>query len=188
MFPDEAFGCLVCDSPVAVLRDEAPFTSRFSIPGKPVPWERNGIRRGGTTVRQYTPEDTRRYQEAVRSAADRAGCPVFMPGCFLELYMFFPDNGVRDDDNVEKSIRDALQSNPGQGRPPIAWVNDHHVKAVLKLVRVDPEAPRVDVRIRGCPFPAAELKELLAKQAVARLKRRRARPPALKFAKFRGAR
>lgn len=123
---------------------------RFTVHGKPMPWQRAGVRRGGQTVRHYTPVETVKYQELVRRTAVFAGCPVFASGVELELLIYFPDNRVRDCDNVEKSIKDALQANRKLNRRAIAWVNDHHVKRTkVEVMPPDRERPRVEVLIRG---------------------------------------
>lgn len=131
-------------------------TVRFTIPGKPMPWQRAGLR----GQRHYTPQDTTDYQNAVRRAAKLAGCPVFGGRVMLVLRIFFPDNRVRDDDNVEKSIRDALQPKRATKRraalPAVAWVNDHCVKEVHRIVDVDASNPRVEVTITGLRASAIE--------------------------------
>lgn len=128
----------------------------FTIPGCPVPWERTGHRPSGAThSRFFTPSATRKYQEWTRSCALRAGCPVFRSPVAMELHIYFPDNQVRDDDNVEKSIRDALQGKRRKrsrewALPPTAWENDHHVKRVLRIVEdPDPQRPRCEVILTG---------------------------------------
>lgn len=123
---------------------------RFVIPGKPMPWQRAGYNR--KTKAHYTPEETRNYQTAVRSFACLSGVRPFEGRVGMELRIFFPDNRVRDDDNVEKSIRDALQANRKHGRRAIAFTNDNQVRHVLRIVGdPDPVNPRVEVLIWELP-------------------------------------
>jgi Holliday junction resolvase RusA-like endonuclease len=122
----------------------------FTIPGKPMPWQRAGasVRRGRPIF--FTASATRAYQERVRMFATLAGVRPIIGHVEMEFRIYFPDNRVRDDDNVEKSIRDALQANKKANRPAIAFQNDNQVKHVdRRVMRPDPKNPRVEVVVRA---------------------------------------
>lgn len=147
--------------------------TRFTVPGKPVPWQRVGVKQKGlSALRFFTKPETVTYQRKVRQVAQLAGCYVFKRGVFVRLNIWFPDNAVRDDDNVEKSIRDALQMDLGANKLPIAFFDDHHVGGILRLVMPpDPVNPRAEVELRGTIYTPTEVNELVAKAMRERKKR-----------------
>lgn len=119
---------------------------RFTIPGKPQPLQRARVGRNG---HHYTPPESVEYQEKVRKCAALAGCPLFAPGCEVQLLVVFPDRRTRDVDNVAKGALDALQCNKRLARRAIAWVNDSDVRRLVVEKAVDKANPRVEVCIRG---------------------------------------
>lgn len=130
----------------------------FVIPGCAVPWERTGHNR--KTGAFFTRKRTVKYQEKVRRCARIAGVQVLAAPVRLVLHIVWPDRRTRDDDNVEKTIRDALQAKPARKkkrggktrpRPAIAFFNDSAVRSVAKEVSINPAAPRVEVELEGEP-------------------------------------
>ncbi len=115
----------------------------FTVPGCPVPWQRTGLNR--KTGRFYTKTETRNYQRKVRMFAKLARVEPFEGEVAMRLLIFFPDKRTRDDDNVEKSIRDALQA--GKGKLPVAFDNDRCVKEVHRYVGLSATNPRVEVKL-----------------------------------------
>ena len=122
---------------------------RFFIPGKPQPWQRAGhSRRSGAF---YTPAETRVYEQKVRACAVAAGVRPISGPVAMTLAITFPDRRTRDDDNVEKAIRDALQGRKKRGvwiRSPIAFEDDRQVRHMVRAVtEPDPESPGVVVTV-----------------------------------------
>lgn len=123
----------------------------FTIPGCPVPWQRTmhgrGFRKSGKATFS-TAQKTRDYQAKVRACAALAKVEPLEGPVALELRIYFPDNRVRDDDNVEKSIRDALQGSVKRRLRPLAFHNDNQVKRCIREVFIDRVNPRVEVAVR----------------------------------------
>jgi Holliday junction resolvase RusA-like endonuclease len=129
-------------------------TYSFTVPGTPIPKARP--RRDSRSNRFYTPDCTGDYETRIRSYASLARVRPIEGLVRLELRIFLPDERTRDDDNVEKSIRDALQQRTHKNKrtnivvvtkPAIAFKNDRVVRQVLKLVEIDRKNPRVEVTL-----------------------------------------
>lgn len=62
---------------------------------------------------------------------------------FVKIEIYFPDYRRRDDDNVEKTIKDALTG--------VVWKDDcwTHFKSVTKKSDVDKQNPRVELMVMG---------------------------------------
>lgn len=105
----------------------------------------------------YTPSRSVKYQELVRKVAKLSGCPVFADGVEVTLAIYLPDGRVRDRDNIEKGIMDALQHRPAtktqRERLPVAWMNDHDVGPMSRTWAIDRANPRVEVRLCGLRLP-----------------------------------
>jgi Holliday junction resolvase RusA-like endonuclease len=118
---------------------------RIVIPGTPVPWKRAAPRRGRKG--SSNPAAMHRYKRHVQSCADatmlqerRLDWP--RGGTYdVHIRMCFPDRKVRDDDNVEKMIKDALQ-----GR---LWDGDHWVRfrRITKEMELDRDNPRIELTV-----------------------------------------
>ena len=118
----------------------------FTVPGRPVPWQRAGYNRKTRTF--FPPPKTDAYKQRVRWAAvmalHRAGHrrdawkPLETP-VRITLEVFFPDRRRRDLDNVQKAIGDALQG--------VLFVDDSQVVEWRTRKSVDRENPRCEVTV-----------------------------------------
>lgn len=114
----------------------------FTIPGSLLPWQRT---RGGRTESA----ESKAQKEAIRwawfqqmSAADLRAWP--RDGFYdVTARFWWPDRKVRDVDNAQKMIGDALEG--------VAWENDRRIFGWRALRRLDLLRPRVDVAIRLLP-------------------------------------
>lgn len=134
----------------------------FVVEGKPVPKARARQGKGGIW---YTPKQTVHYERRIKWTAIEAlqlrkvaGEPPWPVDrrYFVLVLLFYPDRRRRDDDNVFKSIADAL--NPRRGtklRPPgraFVWKDDHQVvDHRVKNMGVDKLNPRAEVTIEVLP-------------------------------------
>lgn len=117
---------------------------KFTVPGPPQPKERA---RQGKGRRWYTPERTRRYEEAVRENAQhhvflRHGVNWRTDAQYhVELAVYFQDARSRDLDNVCKSVLDACNE--------VLWRDDRQVVKVTMERCIDRENPRTEVTIEA---------------------------------------
>jgi Holliday junction resolvase RusA-like endonuclease len=126
-------------------------TLRFTIPGTPVPKGRPRFVRMGKgrnqQVRAITPRETVAYEAHVKACAAAAGIATPVEGSFrLTLDVYLPDARVRDGENIQKAIQDALNG--------CAWVDDSQVREWVGRLRIDRQQPRVEVLIEPIETPA----------------------------------
>jgi hypothetical protein len=129
------------------------FRLEFTIPGPITPWKRatpttslTGKRRSRTTAPH------REYMRHIRSCGSAAlVMPRFGPAFFrasdwprdavydLTLRFFFQDERTRDDDNVEKIVKDGLKG--------VLWKDDawRFFRHIHKTNALDRERPRIEV-------------------------------------------
>lgn len=115
------------------------------IPGPPVPWQRAIQKHGG--MGRFTPEAMRKYKRHVRRCAESAllaqhrGRWDTRLVYDVEIRMFFPDYKNRDDDNVEKVIKDACQK--------VLWHTDKwtQFRCITKWPTRDRDNPRVEMTV-----------------------------------------
>lgn len=107
----------------------------FTVPGCPRPKERA---RRGNKGGWYTPRRTSTYEAAVGWFARAAGVRRPLDGpVSLTLTLWFPDRRRRDQDNVTKSVMDALNG--------IVWRDDSQVAKLVVMRGIDKEHPRAEV-------------------------------------------
>lgn len=126
----------------------SPPSVTFTVPGPPQPKQRArmGRARGTGKQRWYTPDETRRYEEAVKGAAMEAFLKCKEPWPTdrlyrLEVRCYFADGRQRDLDNVTKAVADALNK--------IAYRDDSQIHAVLCLRDFDAANPRTEVTLQA---------------------------------------
>lgn len=114
------------------------------IPGPPVPWQRARPRKDGGFAN--TPE-ARAYKRHVRSCVQATlmqhGREWPLDGQYeLQVGMFFPDKRTRDDDNVEKALKDACSG--------VLWSDDNwtRFRRITKTMELDRERPRVEMTVK----------------------------------------
>lgn len=113
----------------------------FTVPGKPVSWERAGNAKNG---RKYTPEKTRTQQEKVSWMYSLASTPrasfadEFYKGRFaIVVESYVPDLRARDVDNLGKLVMDALNK--------MAYNDDSQVWDLHSVKFLDKDNPRTRV-------------------------------------------
>jgi Holliday junction resolvase RusA-like endonuclease len=106
--------------------------------GPPQPKERARRGKGG---RWYTPERTRRFEDAVREMARLMAPHSWMTGehYHVALTAYFPDARARDLDNVCKAVLDACNK--------VLWADDRQVVRVLLSREIDRALPRTEVLV-----------------------------------------
>lgn len=123
----------------------------IEIPGPPVPWQRAAPGKHGGA---HNPAKSHRYKQhvraCIRSAMMQAGLVREWPTnrqYDVEIWMYFPDLRTRDDDNVEKALKDA-----GSGA---LWFDDTWTafRTITKHMRLDRERPRVEMTVRVVEEP-----------------------------------
>jgi Holliday junction resolvase RusA-like endonuclease len=118
----------------------------FTIPGPIVPWQRaTPQKRAG---RSLNTEKHRHYARHARACAEAALVMERLLGRWpidarydLTIRMFFQDRVARDDDNVEKMLKDALKS--------VCWKDDswRYFRRIEKTMALDRERPRIEMEI-----------------------------------------
>ncbi len=117
---------------------------RFVIPGPPIPKARaRTVRLKNGGVASYTPDSTAAYARKVAMCARTAGVRRIEGGVYVGIYFYLPDRRVRDLDNLQKSIWDALQG--------IAYENDNQIEESQSKKLWDPAHPRAVVTIEALP-------------------------------------
>lgn len=122
----------------------------FTVPGQPVPKERAGRAvtvnkvTGKAHVRSFNPTKTADYEKKVARAAVAAGVRQMLRGRLgIQLAFYRADNQRCDLDNLEKSVKDALNK--------VAYADDSQICRCVKSKDVDPDNPRAEVRIWELP-------------------------------------
>ena len=114
-------------------------TLLVTIPGPPVPWERNA----GSGKRRFTSPRTRAYQAHVRRcgafAMLAARLAAWNGPVRVSRRFYLPDARRRDEDNLIKSINDGLNG--------VVWADDSWIKSASVDVLIDRERPRVELEI-----------------------------------------
>lgn len=113
----------------------------FEVPGQPQPWERAGTSFLGQRRRFFTKPKTRAYKHKVALCAKGIGLMPLEGPVFLFIRIWNGDRRIRDDDNMEKGIRDALNG--------IGWKDDSQVKGKFIVQGIDRENPRAIIGIYG---------------------------------------
>jgi Holliday junction resolvase RusA-like endonuclease len=133
----------------------APSILRFTVPGEPVPKGRPRFRivqpRGGKAfVQEYTPAETRAYEDKVRLvtkvAINQSGWAPEDDDRFTVLVRIFRSHWDKggDADNVLKGLLDGMNK--------LAFRDDRYVRSVAcALQRPDKQNPRVEVEVRRVP-------------------------------------
>lgn len=119
---------------------------RFDVMGPPQPKQRARKGKGG---HWFTPEPTRRYETAVKSAAAeaiaqrRADLPPWPTDrrYRVTVWAVFGDNRRRDADNVGKAVLDALNG--------IAWKDDSQVEMLAVWRHVDRDNPHTAIAVEA---------------------------------------
>lgn len=126
---------------------------RVYIPGPPVPWQRARPRSGGKGY--VNPKRSRQYAGHVRACARSAllqhgirDWPLDGP-YDVDMHLCFPDRRTRDDDNVEKAIKDACSG--------VLWRDDNWTRfgTITKHMGLDRDRPRVELVVRVVSEEAA---------------------------------
>ncbi len=114
----------------------------FTVNGPPVPKARA---RKGKGDHWYTPPKTAAYEKLIHrhafAALLNAGFThptVF--DCEMWLRIYYPDNKIRDDDNVLKTVKDAMNT--------LAYGDDRQVRRCLVVSEIDAIRPRIEVMVR----------------------------------------
>lgn len=120
----------------------------FTIKGTPMPWQR-AARGGGHTFNTKEHEAYKRHAAvcafmAVRDQI-RGPWPLVGRRHVVVARMYFPDLCTRDDDNVEKMLKDSLKG--------VLWDDDSWTRffSVTKTMHLDPANPRCEVEVTSYP-------------------------------------
>lgn len=117
---------------------------RFTIPGRPVTWQRTNDVRG----RRVTDAEQRKEKRRIAAIA-RAALPPGWPTdaeYAIEVIGYWPDRRFGDADRLTSLSMDALEG--------VAYRADRQVVAQAGVRRLDREHPRVEVCV--VPLEAAE--------------------------------
>jgi Holliday junction resolvase RusA-like endonuclease len=111
----------------------------FVVFGKPQPKQRARKSKSGHF---YTPEETRRYEAAVKGAARLAVRELGEAWPLdrqykLTMRCYFPDNRPRDLDNVIKSVADGMNK--------VAYQDDRRIRECSAVREIDRSHPRTEV-------------------------------------------
>jgi Holliday junction resolvase RusA-like endonuclease len=112
----------------------------FTVPGPPQPKQRPRRGKGGTF---YTPAETRAYEHTLRMYALQAVREQRWPlatcdAVAVTLRAFFPDQRVRDLDNVAKCL---------DGANGIVWYDDVQIVELHVYRGIDQKNPRLEVTV-----------------------------------------
>jgi Holliday junction resolvase RusA-like endonuclease len=132
---------------------------RFTIPGRPVPYERTADSRG----RRLTPLRTRHYMQLValvaRSAASAARFDLRDGPMVLSVDIYPADLVLADVSNVAKSVEDGITKSQS------VWLDDRQVSDLrARRMPVDRANPRVCVTVTPLIAEAAKPKRPAAKR------------------------
>lgn len=117
----------------------------FTVIGQVVPWQRTS---SSTYSPRFTPKRTRDYQRDVATIAAIRRPPGWPyrdkhMEFALTLHLFHKDRRRRDNDNCQKTIKDALNG--------IAYLDDYLVAEDHVFRSLDRENPRVEIELRLLP-------------------------------------
>ena len=111
----------------------------FTVHGPPVPKARARKGKGG---HWHTPKSTQAYESLVYWTAMRALQGQGWPRdrrYRVECAIYMPNARRADSDNIIKSVLDAGNE--------LLWGDDSQVIEIATIKRIDPAAPRIDVRV-----------------------------------------
>lgn len=115
----------------------------FSVPGRPVGKQRKVSRDGWT----YMPDKTTDYMDRIAWFCRHARPDDWPIDAYYQLKFvaIYPSHNVADGDNIEKTVKDALECDPKNvenGTPKLLWKNDCRVRKEAHDVLTDPDVKR----------------------------------------------
>jgi Holliday junction resolvase RusA-like endonuclease len=114
---------------------------RYTVPGRPVTWQRTNIVQGRPTTDKAQRIAKKAHAMYALAAMGRDRATWSQDGAFeVEVVGYWPDAIVGDADRLVGLAMDALQG--------LAYTTDRQVRDQSGRVRIDRENPRVEVVVR----------------------------------------